>query len=219
MNNITPQLFVDRQKVKENIDKMVSKAKKKGVRFRPHFKTHQSAHIGEWFKDAGVSSITVSTIKMANYFAKNGWNDITVALPVNILEIEQINELSKKIQLNLTVTNKESIEFLKKELNGEVNIYIKVDTGNKRTGIAIENEKEMDEVVEALKGDHKLNFKGLMIHSGHTYYASSTYEIDIIHRQSVDQLKQLRKRYMSYFEDIELSVGYYAKGYRFLFCR
>ncbi|RMG79679.1 MAG: alanine racemase, partial [Bacteroidetes bacterium] len=74
-----------------NIRRMVGKARKNGVRLRPHFKTHQSAEIGEWFRAEGVSQIAVSSLVMAEYFAGAGWSDITVAFPVNILEIETIN--------------------------------------------------------------------------------------------------------------------------------
>ena len=34
--------------------------------FRPHFKTHQSAEIGSWFRDFGVTRITVSSRESAD---------------------------------------------------------------------------------------------------------------------------------------------------------
>ena len=77
-----PAIILDKDRVLWNINKMVLKASKSGVRFRPHFKTHQSFQIGEWFKEHGVSSITVSSVDMAIYFSKYGWQDITIAFPV-----------------------------------------------------------------------------------------------------------------------------------------
>jgi len=71
---------------------MVQKAKSNHVILRPHFKTHQSRIIGKWFKKAKVDKIAVSSFSMAEYFANDGWKDITVAFPVNIREIEKINE-------------------------------------------------------------------------------------------------------------------------------
>ena len=70
-----PALLLDKEQVFSNIDKMASKAKATGVKFRPHFKTHQSAEIGNWFRDFGVTAITVSSLDMAIYFAKHGWAD------------------------------------------------------------------------------------------------------------------------------------------------
>ena len=96
-----PTLILDKKRCLANIEKMANKAKRNNINFRPHFKTHQSAEIGSWFRNFDVTSITVSSVRMAKYFAANGWNDITIAFPVNILEIGQINELALKISLNI----------------------------------------------------------------------------------------------------------------------
>ena len=102
-----PTLLLDEQKCRDNIRMMTGKAEKSKVAFRPHFKTHQSLEIGRWFKESGVDKITVSSLEMAVYFAPE-WNDITVAFPVNILEIETINYLAEKINLNLLIESVES---------------------------------------------------------------------------------------------------------------
>ncbi|RLD73544.1 MAG: alanine racemase, partial [Bacteroidetes bacterium] len=78
----TPTLILNKALVLENIQFMAEKARKHHLSFRPHFKTHQSAEIGNWFKDAGVDKITVSSVSMAEYFAKHGWKDITIAFPL-----------------------------------------------------------------------------------------------------------------------------------------
>ncbi|MHA1225086.1 MAG: alanine racemase, partial [Candidatus Heimdallarchaeaceae archaeon] len=88
-----------------NIERMIQKADRNRVRFRPHFKTHQSIEVGRWFRKFDVKGITVSSVKMAECFATDGWKDITIAFPVNILEIEKINKLSKKIDLKKSNKN------------------------------------------------------------------------------------------------------------------
>ncbi len=93
MNCKKPTLIVDKKRCKKNIEKMVSKAKKNNLIFRPHFKTHQSSKIAELFKEYGINKCTVSSVEMAEYFAENGWKDITIAFPFNILEINEINKL------------------------------------------------------------------------------------------------------------------------------
>lgn len=136
LNKITsPTLLLDKQLCLANIKMMSEKAKLNNLIFRPHFKTHQSIIIGNWFRKAGVQKITVSSIQMAEYFARENWKDITVAFPVNIREIEQINALAEEIQLNLTIENIESVSFLEKNLRFPVKIFIKIDTGYHRTGI------------------------------------------------------------------------------------
>ena len=98
-----PTLLLDKQKCIRNIQRMVEKAKKNNVVFRPHFKTHQSHEVGRWFRNEGVTRITVSSLTMAEYFAQDGWKDITVAIPVNVHEKERINRLASTITLNLLV--------------------------------------------------------------------------------------------------------------------
>ncbi len=70
-----PTLILDKEKCLRNIKTMLDKSRKHGLIFRPHFKTHQSAVIGNWFSEFGVTSITVSSVFMAEYFADNGWKE------------------------------------------------------------------------------------------------------------------------------------------------
>ena len=98
-----PTMVLNEEVCKSNIARMAAKAKAANVVFRPHFKTHQSREIGEWFRASGVDKITVSSLNMAMKFAEWGWNDITVAFPVNCLEHEKINALAAKIRLNFVI--------------------------------------------------------------------------------------------------------------------
>ena len=120
----SPTLLVNKQICKENILAIAEKAKRNNLIFRPHFKTHVSLEIGEWFRELGVDKITVSSLQMAVYFANGGWNDISLAFPVNIREIVQINQLAKRIQLNLVLENQEAVDFLGQHLEHELAIYI-----------------------------------------------------------------------------------------------
>src|SRR5665647_2119014 len=82
-----PTLVLDESRVRRNIERMAARAGRFGVRFRPHFKTHQSRHIGRIFREFGVEAITVSSIDMASYFAADGWTDILIAFPFNDIEL------------------------------------------------------------------------------------------------------------------------------------
>jgi D-serine deaminase-like pyridoxal phosphate-dependent protein len=110
MNIIKPTLIVDEAQVKINIQKMVLKSNNHNIALRPHFKTHQSRIIGKWFRDQGVSKITVSSVDMAKYFADDGWQDITIAIPVNILQISEINELASLISLGVLIESTASAQ-------------------------------------------------------------------------------------------------------------
>ena len=94
MNIVRPTLLVDEVKCRQHIRTMAEKAKQAGIAFRPHFKTHQSRAIAKWYSDESVSKITTSSMAMATYFADAGWTDITVAFPLNYLEVDSINVLA-----------------------------------------------------------------------------------------------------------------------------
>jgi D-serine deaminase-like pyridoxal phosphate-dependent protein len=108
---IRPTLLVDKEICLRNMERMAQKAAEHNLRFRPHFKTHQSLKIGKWFRQFGVEAITVSSVQMAEYFAGDGWNDITIAFPVNILEIDNINRLASGIKLGLLVENTKAATY------------------------------------------------------------------------------------------------------------
>ena len=141
----TPTLLLDKDRCLRNIQNMADKAKAAGVRLRPHCKTHASGVVAQWLRDCGdVTAITVSSLTMAKYFAQTRqWSDITVAFPVNILEIDAINKLvtmeglESPLQLNLLVENVEAVQFLAQHLAATVGIYVKVDVGYGRTGIPV----------------------------------------------------------------------------------
>ncbi len=170
-----PTLIINENIARNNIKTMVAKAKSNNISFEPHFKTHQSKLVGEWFREEGVEAITVSSISMATYFAKNGWNKITIAFPVNFLEINALIELSNSAQLTLLVQSTMVVKKLD-SLKNKVDLLIEVDAGYHRSGIAIEQLKEIEEVVKTIKeGKHK--FKGFYYHAGTSYEARGEHEI------------------------------------------
>lgn len=202
-----PSLIVDKLKVKHNIEKMYHKADTNHIAFRPHFKTHQSVEIGKLFKERGITKITVSSVTMAQFFANEGWNDITIAFPVNLLEIDKVNNLASEIELNLLVESLYSTQFLAEQLRYATGIFIKIDTGYQRTGINPKNTTRIDEIINIINTTDKLHFKGFLTHSGHTYAANSTSEIKEIYYDSVKQLSELKSKYINDFPEIIISYG------------
>lgn len=207
MNLTKPTLLLDPKKARENIAFMKEKADKNNLDFRPHFKTHQSRMIGEWFKKEGVKKITVSSVEMAKYFAEGDWNDILIAFPLNINEIKDINSLSASVYLYLTIENEDALLALERELTNNVGIYIKIDAGYGRTGIDWRNTEKIKALAEKTEKCSKTTLTGLLIHSGHTYQARSTKEITDIHRSSIHKLSEIRKQINKDSNSLKLSIG------------
>lgn len=202
-----PTLLLDPEKAKQNLYNMDQKARKHNLLFRPHFKTHQSGMISEWYRELGIDKITVSSVDMAEYFMRFGWDDILIAFPLNINEIDAINQLARKIKLSLTVLNIESVKYLGKHLTHEVDVYIKIDAGYKRTGVVWDNQEELQALAGAINEIGKLNLKGILCHSGQTYHANSISEIVQIHEETKYRMKKVQETLHSIRENLLISIG------------
>jgi len=208
LNTLTvPTLLLDEQKCRRNIRRMADRAIECNVRLRPHFKTHQSRQIAGWFREAGINCITVSSLKMAEYFAADGWDDITVAFPVNVLEYERINRLAQRMRLNLLVAGTEGALLLSAVLKYPVGIWMKIDTGTMRTGVLPGDREAINSILEAVEASDKMSFRGFLTHAGHSYSCRSRDEILMVHRESVAMLASLAQDYRSAYPGIEISTG------------
>ena len=210
MNITKPTLLLDKNRAVRNIERMAKKVKKHSIRFRPHFKTHQAAQVGVWFREFGVNAITVSSLDMAWYFAQYGWKDITVAFPVNILEIEKINALAGDIHLHLLVESPEVVQFLGKRLlpGMFVNIWIKIDTGSRRTGIEWHHFEKTIELAKLITQSKNLILQGILTHAGQTYHARSKGEVRSVYTDTVTSMNVVRGQLGAEgFTNLEISVG------------
>jgi D-serine deaminase-like pyridoxal phosphate-dependent protein len=202
-----PTLIINKEKCLSNLAGINEKARKSGVVFRPHFKTHQSAIIGNWFRKEGIREITVSTISMAKYFFNYGWKDITVSLPVNVLETYDINELANNIRLNITVESVDPLKYLDTYLTYKVGVYIKIDTGYHRSGILWDDQSEVDVVLNHIARSRKFDFIGFMTHAGQTYKAETRDEIIEIYNDTVGKMNYLKKQYIADWPNLMVSIG------------
>ncbi|WP_425389714.1 alanine racemase [Ekhidna sp.] len=189
----TPTLLIDKEKAISNIQRMLEKANKANASLRPHFKTHFSAEVGSWFKEKGVTQCTVSSVSMAQYFADHDWVDITIAFPYNLLEHEEINQLAKKINLNLLIESTESLDHLKKHVKNAVGYFIKVDVGTHRTGVDPRNEELIGQLVNG--SSDGAQFRGFISHAGHTYGCRDLESIKWIFDGSVKVLSELKNKF------------------------
>ncbi len=175
--------------------------------FRPHFKTHQSAKIGEWFWNKGVKKCTVSSVSMAAYFASHGWRDITIAIPVNILEIDEINTLAKQVKLTLLVDHAESCSFLSEHLKSKVSVFIEIDTAYGRSGVSYQNTQEMDMLLQIIDDSHHLEFNGFLSHTGNSYSVENMEEGIAVFEQSRKRMLQLKQQYQKAYPNLIISMG------------
>jgi len=128
------------------------------------------------------------------YFAAHGWEDITIAFPVNLREIDDLNDLAGRVKLNLLLLRRETAEELSRSLRSPVGIWIKVDTGYGRTGIPMENTGEIASLSRRVEELPRLELKGLLTHAGQTYHIYDKEERRLLFRRIAEGLAQVREK-------------------------
>ena len=169
LNIERPTLVLDRERALRNIERMAGRARSSGVLLRPHFKTHQSRAVGRWFRDAGTEAIAVSSVQMARYFADDGWSDITIAFPLNRRELRDIAELAERVRLGLLVDSVDAVTALRQGVAAPTRVWIKVDTGCGRAGVAWDDEAGLSALAGALRSAGGHEPAGVLTHNGSTY--------------------------------------------------
>lgn len=189
-------LLVDRRRVEANVARFAARALAAGAVLRPHFKTHQSAAIAGWLRAAGVRCATVSSVGMADYFAEHGWDDLTLAIGANPRECAAYDRLAARIRLSLLVDSPAALAPLLAGLRHPVALWLEVDTGGGRCGIAWDDTGRLvalaDAVARAAVGAVPHRFGGLLTHAGHSYAAGDAAAAAAVFQQTRRRLEAAR---------------------------
>lgn len=203
-----PTLLLDVNKCKRNIQRMTDKAERLQVKLIPHMKTPQSVEVAQWCADEGIEAVTVSSLKMAQYFAQAGWKDITVAFPVNVLEIDVINELlSMGVDLKLFLLDPEVARKLNDGVGRQVKVLIELDAGYNRTGISTEDLKSIEALARTIVEAENLSLYGLYCHPGNTYQTNNIEEIRQIWAAAIRKMNFVRASLNGIKSDLIVRMG------------
>jgi D-serine deaminase-like pyridoxal phosphate-dependent protein len=186
-----PTLVVDRTRAERNIARMAAKAAASGVRFRPHFKTHNNVEVGEWFRAAGVTAITVSSVQHAVTFADAGWDDITIAFPMVTRALPTIRDLAARVRLGVLFDSSETAAALA-GLNSPVDVWLDVDAGYGRSGIRWDDATRLGGVGAAVTLLARHRLRGVLTHAGQTYHAPDHAAIEATWRETAARLAAAR---------------------------
>lgn len=165
----TPALLLDLDRLEANLEFMRGRAESLGVRLRPHIKTHKCLEIARMQRTAGAAGITVSTLEEARVFAREGFDDITWAFPLNPGRMAEVTALSDV--LGVTVESTEAVEALE-DARHPFAVWLEVDCGYGRTGVDPRSELALA-LAHRIAGSRHLRLAGCLTHSGHAYHADS----------------------------------------------
>ena len=202
-----PTFVINKQRAINNISQMAEKFNKSNTIFRPHFKTHQSLEVANWFRKLGINKISVSSVDMALQFYNAGWKDISIVFPFNQREIHALNIISKEAKINILVEDINTIEYLSKHNANSLGVFIKIDCGYNRTGIDVANYQEIRLLAQAIKKSPSLHLKGILSHFGNTYSARSRAEVMTIFNSGMQKMQNLKQALSDEFPDLLISLG------------
>jgi D-serine deaminase-like pyridoxal phosphate-dependent protein len=210
-NQLTsPTLLVDEATCRANLTRMMERARRHDLQLAPHFKTHQSARVGEWVREAGVEAITVTSLRMATYFADHGWTDITIAMPLNPRELPALLELAARVHLTVFINGAATAARVAAAVGNSgqrLTFYTEIDTGYGRSGVRCDDPATIDAILARTATVSELRFLGFYTHSGHTYAADTPEEILAIHRTTLDRLGAVKRAFATAHPDLRLSLG------------
>jgi D-serine deaminase-like pyridoxal phosphate-dependent protein len=181
-----PECLVDPARVRTNVAAMADRARRAGVAFRPHFKTHQSATIGGVFRELvpKLAGITVSSPELAGYFADAGFDDITLAFPLDPRRLAELDALAARVDLGLLVDSLAAADALT-GLAHPVRIWIEIDSGQGRSGVPWSETAAVTALAARIRSATGHPVTGLLTHAGHSYTAGSPDRVREIHAASL----------------------------------
>lgn len=195
----TPAVVVDRERLLRNIVWAEALAGARGVRLRPHVKTHKCVEIAQLQLAHGAVGITASKTDEALVFIEAGVASVTVAYP--LLDRRKIRRLLSAAKqhgtdLRVAIDSREGAELLgavAAELSCNVGVLIEIDVGLRRCGMT-EGNPAIIEVAQFVRGAERLRFVGLLSHAGHAYGAADAAQAAAIAADECGILQRVRAR-------------------------
>lgn len=171
----TPALLLDANKMDRNIERMRARLARHQVSFRPHVKTNKCMQVTQRLLDAGATSITVSTLREAEYFSSHGVKDILYAVSMSPNKLAHALRLRESgVKLAVIVDNVEmALQLNPSRLSGadRLDVLIEIDSDGHRSGVVPEAAALL-EIAQALQSVG-LEVGGVMTHAGDSYNCRS----------------------------------------------
>ena len=178
---------------------MQQAAATRGIRLRPHAKTHKSPVVARWQIERGAIGICCAKLGEAEVFAdalrpgsgQAGLPDIRIPYPLHPSNADRVLALLDRTHLSFIVDHPRVARQWSDALaraRRQVDVLVKVDVGFHRCGIDPSSSAvAMIKEVASLPG---LRFKGLLSHAGHAYHAHSE---DELCRMATDEAATMRE--------------------------
>src|SRR5262249_48997176 len=189
----TPQVLIDHDRARRNIDRVQQLASAAGMRLRPHAKTHKSPIIARWQIERGAVGVCCAKLGEAEVFADAGITDIRLPYPVNPANASRLIALMDRASISIIVDHRAVARGWSDAMQraGRVlDVLVKVDVGFHRCGIDPQVEGVV--FIESIASLPGLRLRGLLSHAGHAYTAASEAALCAVAQQEAETLTRLR---------------------------
>jgi D-serine deaminase-like pyridoxal phosphate-dependent protein len=189
----TPAVLLDSTRLQRNLDRMQSAADTRGMRLRPHAKTHKSPVVAAMQMQRGAVGICCAKLGEAEVFADAGISDIRLPYPLHPVNADRVLALADRVTLSF-ITDDPAVaqqwSDVAQRKGRTLDVLIKVDVGFHRCGIDPDS-PSAPEVVREIASMPGLRLKGLLSHAGHAYGATSDAETAAIAQSEARLLRDL----------------------------
>lgn len=172
----TPCALVDLDRLERNAASMSQRARRLGVRLRPHVKTHKCVEAARLQTAGEHGGITVSTLAEARAFAAAGFRDITWAVPVALDRLDECAELVRRTDhLRVLVDHLRAVAELEAFAAAHAlpfEVVLEVDCGHHRSGVAPDDPAAI-RLAGAIHSSPDLELAGILTHAGQSYRCGS----------------------------------------------
>ncbi len=135
----TPALVIDANVVSQNIERLASYARDKGLGIRPHTKTHKSRRIASLQLEAGAVGLTVAKASEGEVITAPGEDMLLAYPPIGAVRAERLAALAKDRIACAAIDSELALESTAEAARNAgvtVGLLVDIDVGMKRTGVA-----------------------------------------------------------------------------------
>ena len=167
----TPCLVVDLDVVEANARRLAGQLDARGVRLRPHVKTHKSVRLAQVQLEVGASGITVGNLGEAEVMAAGGIDDILIAYPVwaegpKAGRLRALHDAVRRFAVGFdSIPGAEWLAAATSGSSHRLRVLLEIDPGNGRTGVAPDRAAD----IALAARSRGLTVAGVFAHGGHAY--------------------------------------------------
>ena len=172
----TPALVVDLDAMVRNIASMADDARRRGLRLRPHAKTHKSAWIAALQIAAGAVGVCVQKTSEAEALVEGGIGNVFITNEVvDPAKLARVAALARRCELAIAVDSAMGIERLATAVRTAgvgISVFVEIDVGQGRCGAL----PAQAGVLARRVVDAGLRFAGLQAYHGRAQHLRSSAE-------------------------------------------